>query len=84
LSRAIKAEGGDNLLLSEHGTFFVNKLTGFLSRSFDSWTNTIISEQEIPRTLHYLDSAVSTLKELHRCPPNMVRMIEKIKALTEV
>jgi hypothetical protein len=84
LLAAMKAEGDDNLLFSEHGTFFLDKLTDFVSWSFDSWINSIISQVQIGITLDTLDSVVSTLKESYRYLPNMVPMIEKIRAFTEL
>ena len=58
---AIREEGGDDPLLSQYSTL-MTKLTAFVSRSFDSWTNFIIYKVEIRNALKTLDSVVSVLK----------------------
>ena len=47
LLSGIKEKGGDNLLFSQHGAFMMKKLTDFVSRSFDSWIDSIIMQATV-------------------------------------
>ena len=47
LLSAITEEGGDHLLFSQHHAFMMKKLTDFVSRSFDSWIDSIIIQEAI-------------------------------------
>lgn len=53
---AIRAEGCDNLLFSPHGSFMMNKLIDFVSRSFDPWINSLIAHHTFCSTLLTLHS----------------------------
>ena len=59
---ALKEEGCDNLFFSQHGAFMMNKLTGFVSRSFDSWIDSIISQGAMYDIEEILDSVLLMLQ----------------------
>jgi hypothetical protein len=58
---AIQQKGGDDFFLSQQNAFMM-KLTDFLSRSFDLWVNSIITQCLIGDTLTIFNAVVSTLK----------------------
>ena len=62
LLNALEEEGGDNLLFSQHGAFMMNKLTGFVSRSFDPWIDSIIIQEMFLTMSSRLGSVLSILK----------------------
>ena len=59
---AIKEEGGDDHLFSQHGPFTMKILTDFVSQSFDSWVNSIIFQEKVQDTLENLKSLLLKLK----------------------
>ena len=58
---AINEDGGANHLLFQNHAI-MNKLTNFVSRSFDSWVNSIIFHLQAHVIFRRLDSLLSVLK----------------------
>jgi hypothetical protein len=58
---AIQEEDSDDLLCSQGGTFMMNKLTDFVSCSFDSWLNSIIRQVRFQQITEDLDKVISLL-----------------------
>jgi hypothetical protein len=57
---AIKEDNSNHLFFQNHA--ILNKLTNFVSRSFDSWINSIIFHEQANTILRTLDSLLSVLK----------------------
>ena len=65
---AINMDGGGNHLLFQNHAI-MNKLTNFVSRSFDPWVNSIIFHAEAQVIFKKLDSLLSALQV--RLPPHI-------------
>ena len=65
---AINEDGGSNDLLFQNYAI-MNKLTNFVSRSFDSWVNSIIFHAKARVIFEKLDSLLSALQV--RLPPHI-------------
>jgi hypothetical protein len=62
LHSAIKEDGGDQLLFSQYFAFMMNRLTEFVSQSFDLWIDSIIVQERIYHTSRIMDFLLSMLK----------------------
>ena len=64
LHSALEEDGGDQLLFSQYCAFMMNRLTDFVSQSFDPWIDSIIIRESIGHDTSraILDSLLSMLK----------------------
>ena len=72
---AIPEDGAENILCSQDGAVMINKLIDFLSRSFDSWLNSIIHQAKIGKATEDLDKVISLLNASSR---HLVHLVEII------